>query len=181
MQHYPKVSLKSVDAITQTEHHCQFTGGGDLLIEIEASLSILVISEGTTSNEEENDLSPVHIGTSKSATLSIECKKDVCAHDNLKYQLFANMVIASVTHFVCELPSFTDVELRALTSIEGYGIAYTGIGGIGCFKLIIKFGQDTEIITKLKLVQRPPHQAASKVDSLLDCCVNKMDKMSIAK
>lgn len=81
VQHYPKVSVKSDDAITQTKHHCQFTGGGDLIIEIKASLPSLVISEGTTSNEEENDFSPVHMGTSKSATLSIECKKDVCAHD----------------------------------------------------------------------------------------------------
>lgn len=91
------------------------------------------------------------------------------------------MVIASVTYFVCKLPSFTDTELRAFTSIEGYGIAYTGIGDVGCFKLIIKFGQDTKIITKLKLDQCPPQQAASRVDSLLDYYVNKMYKMSTVK
>jgi len=26
--HYPKVSMKSVDDITQTGHNCQFAGGG---------------------------------------------------------------------------------------------------------------------------------------------------------
>ena len=28
-------------------------------------------------------------------------------------------------------------------SIEGYGIAYTGIGDVGCFKLVIQFGECT--------------------------------------
>ena len=33
-QHYPKVSVYPVEAKTQTKHHCQFTGVGDLLIVI---------------------------------------------------------------------------------------------------------------------------------------------------
>ena len=176
-RHYPNLSTESVDATTQTKRHCQFTGGGDLLIESSDSLSTVVISEGTSSDEDE-ETSPVRVGMSKSTTLSIECKKGDHEHDKLKYQLFANMVIASVTRFVCNLPSFTDAELGILTSFGGYGIAYTGSGDVGCFKLIMKFGQPTEIITKLKLEQRDRLNAASRVDSLLDYCVNNICKLA---
>ena len=175
---YPNLSMGSVDATTQTKRYCQFTGGGDLLIKISGKLSTLVISEGTSSDEER---SPVHVGTSKSTALSIECKKGDHEYDKLKYQLFANMVIASVTRFVDSLPDFTDADLRALTSLGGHGIAYTGIGDVGCFKLTMKFGQPTKIITKLKLDRRDPQNAASRVDSLLDYCVNNMCKLHDGK
>ena len=85
------------------------------------------------------------------------------------------MVIASVLSANCH------PLLIEISSIEGYGIAYIGFGDVGCFKLIIKFGQVTKIITKLKLEQHFRPQVASKVDSLLDYCINKMEKMSTAK
>lgn len=178
---YPNISVKFVDATSQTQCHCQFTGGGDILIESTGTLATLVISEGITSDEDEKDVSPVYKGTLNSPTLSIECKKDAYPNNKLKYQLFANMMISAVTKFVQNLPFFTAKALKDLTTIEGYGIAYTGFGDVGSFKLIMKFGEPTRFTTKLKLERRYPHQAALRVDSLLDYYITKMDKMCTAK
>lgn len=40
------------------------------------------------------------------------------------------MIISSVTCFVKQLSSYTDQDLVALTSIEGYGMVYTGSGDV---------------------------------------------------
>ena len=37
--------------------------------------------------------------------------------------------------------------------ITGYGIAYTGFGDMGFFKLEIKFDEQTKVITKCELQQ----------------------------
>ena len=77
--HYKKVKVSNVNAITQTDRYCEFTAGGDLLVEFPSCLSPLVITESplviTEGTKEGNNLSPLHKGTSKSSTLSIEGKK----------------------------------------------------------------------------------------------------------
>lgn len=79
-RHYKKVKVSNVKAITQTDHYCEFTGGGDLLVEFPSCLSHLVITEGS---KEGNNLSPIHKGTSRSST-SIEGKKESFPYSKLE-------------------------------------------------------------------------------------------------
>lgn len=51
----------------------------------------------------------------------------------LLYQLYANMVSASVEHFVKEFKTMKRQDLVDLRRIEGYGLVYTGAGDVGLY------------------------------------------------
>ena len=114
-----------------------------------------------------NNLSPIQGGTSTSTTLSIERKRGDFGHDKLKHQLWANMVNASVTKFIERIPQFDEQDILKVNKITGYDIAYTGSGDVAFYKLEMKFGDVTKIITKVQIGQHPRLNAAALVDYLL--------------
>jgi len=61
------------------------------------------------------------------------------------------MVIASVTKFINRIPSFSEENILAVENFTGYGIAFTGCGDFGFFKLEMEFGKQTQIIAKFKI------------------------------
>ena len=163
--------IDRIEAKTQTDGCCQFSGGGDLCLN--AKLETLVFNEMAGENVE-GIPSPICKGTSASTTMSIEGKKDSCSYDKLKYQLFANMVVASVAKFIDKLEEYDEMSIVTIDRITGYGIAYTGFGDVGFFKLEMKFGEQTKVITKCELQQRPQQYAAALVDHLLDYFFDKL-------
>ena len=94
--------IDTVESTTQTDGYSQFSGGGDLCLN--ADLETLVFNRLT---EEDAD-SPIYQGTSASTTMSIEGKKDTFSYDKLKPQLFANMVVASVTMFINKIQKYDE-------------------------------------------------------------------------
>ncbi|XP_065914961.1 uncharacterized protein [Dysidea avara] len=162
-----------VDATRQTQHHCQFTGGGDICIQ-SAKPETLVVTADIDGTSDELSLSPVRSGTFTSTDLSFEGEKDSVVKDKLKHQLWANMVVATVSKFVNALPSFNENSILKLDEITGYGVAYTGAGVVAFYKLELKFGKQTNIITKVKMLQRPKHYAAAIMDYILDYYFGKL-------
>ena len=63
------------------------------------------------------------------------------------------MIIASIMKFISTIPHLNERGI-----LEHTGLAYTGIGCIGFYKLI---GSQTKIITKLDISQRPQQYAAA--------------------
>ena len=63
------------------------------------------------------------------------------------------MVIASTTKFINKLQEYDEISIVKVDRITGYGIAYTGFGDVGFFKLEMKFGKQTRVITKCELQQ----------------------------
>ena len=152
VKHYNgEYDIEKVDTPRETDHFCQFSGGGDLCI---YDLQKPLVVQGSIAEQDDEELdcklSPVRKGTCKS-TLSIEGKKDGCDHDKLQHQLWANMVITSVTKFINRIPSFSEENILAVENFTGYGIAYTGCGDFGFFKLEMEFGKQTQIIAKFKI------------------------------
>lgn len=149
LQHYGnKVSVKLGDPKSQTKRYCEFTGGSNLLIK--GKESHVVISSDVTLNEGD----PSWFTCEASRTVSFECKSSDHG-PKVEFQLFANMVTALVTQLVKNLTNFTDRQIEALTSIEGYGIIYTGHGEVGLFTMKMKFNESTQIFTKLKIRRYP--------------------------
>ena len=72
------------------------------------------------------------------------------------------MVIASIMKFISTIPHLNGRGILEVDTIIGYGMAYTGIGCIGFYKLNMKFGGQTEIISKLDISQRPQQYAAER-------------------
>ncbi|XP_065882461.1 uncharacterized protein [Dysidea avara] len=169
------ITVMLVDAITQTQGYCQFSGGGDILIHSN-TLSTLVIKNTI----EQKDISgPVKSGSSSTTTLNIEVKNDCTNIEKLKYQLYANIVSASVSRFVEKLESFSENDLCDVKEITGYGIAYTNHGEVGFFKIVMKFHEQTTITTKIPIASRTRPTAASIVDDVLDYCVESIKQLSI--
>ena len=66
---------------------------------------------------------------------------DVC--NRLKYQLFANILCASVIEFINKMKNLMKYPLKMVKKITGYGVAYTGLGHIGYYKLEMTFNKKT--------------------------------------
>lgn len=134
-----------------------------------------------TDDEKGFELSPTKSGTSTNSTLSIECKKgDVRGDDyeSLLWQLYANMVSASVEQFVKTVTTIKRQDLVNLKRIVGYGLVYTGAGDVGLYKLILEFGEVTQFIPKLSVGRYISFPiAASRVDDLLDYVINQILKL----
>lgn len=70
---------------------------------------------------------------------------------SLKYQLFANTVLTSVIGFVEHINEYNEAAIQDVEQISGYGLAYTGVGFVGFYKLQVKFGKPMEFVTKIEL------------------------------
>ena len=166
----PVAKAEKVEPTTQMDGYCQFSGGGDICVH---GANVTLVVNGLISEEEDeelspNKLSPVYEGTSTSTTLSIEGKRGDFGHDKLRNQLFANMVVASVTKFIKGLEQFNEEDIRKVNQVTGCGISYTGSGDVGFYKLKMKFGEETKICTKVPIARRIRVYAAALVDHLLD-------------
>ena len=159
----------------ETDGYCQFSGGGDILVH--SGLETLVVQGKEEDNEEgHGGLSPISDGTAASTTLSVEGKKGDYSYERLKYQLFANIVRASVVKFINSMKRFDEKSIEDVNIITGYGANYTGCGHIGFYKLEMTFNQNTTMITKLELSQRPQQYAAAIMDYILDYFFKKLNQ-----
>ena len=100
--------------------------------------------------------------------LAVEGKKMDCVNKSIENQLFGNTILACVYNFVDNITEYDEEFIQNVAQLSAYGIAYTGSGKVGFFKLEIKFSYPMKMITKVKLTLRPQPSAASIVDYALD-------------
>ena len=181
--------VNSCDSSKTSTHFCQFSGGGDFYITKDIS-SVLVFavptdenSPGTDKDSPDTDkdspatesapegssqsskVSPKVPGESKLVSFNIEGKKDSCNIQQLKFQLWANMIILTVTKFKESLKLFTKQQLLELVQFTGYGMACGGDGIVGVFKLEMNINTgETTFVTKIPLGYRDRLQAARLMD-----------------
>ena len=87
---------------------------------------------------------------------------------DLKYQLWANMFLLAVEMFEDNLELNTKESLTKLEQLLGYGMAYSGDGVTGAFKVEIPLIKgNTKFITKLELKAHDRMKAASLMDNIL--------------
>lgn len=141
---------------TKTSHHyCEFSRGGDLCINKEVNYNLPLVfhfpgavtyDELNKAEPDENNLqsnsSPKVRGDSKLASLSIEAKKGTVNIENVRYQLWASMMIIAVNNLVEAIELLTKKDLMAITQLTGYGIVCGGNGTLGVYKLKMVFGTD---------------------------------------
>ena len=170
-------NVDRVDATKTTHHFCQFSGGGDIYITKDLSSLVFVTpinnnSSPTVSGPEDSmefpNLSPTSSSDSKLISLSIEAKKQLPDVEELQYQLWANMILLAVEKFKESVSFNTKENLLQLDRLIGYGMACSGDGVVGAFKLEIDLiGNYTRFVTKVKLGARERIQAASLMDYIL--------------
>lgn len=129
---------------------------------------MIIISE-----EEARDLQLSPPGGATSSYI-IEGKKGECDTDKLKYQLFANTVLTTVDNFVSQMDAYDEAYIQGVEKVSGYGVALTGMGFVGFYKVLMKFGEPMKFITKVRLNQRPQLSAACLVDFSLDYFFGKL-------
>jgi len=115
--------------------------------------------------------SPIHVGEAKLASLNFELKKDHFIIDKLKHQLWANMINVTVNNFVLSFKdtSMTKQYLIGLKQLTGYGIACTGDGIFGVFKLEMDLiSGSISFITKVKLGSHDKIKAVALMDFTLE-------------
>ena len=177
------------DSVKTTNHYCEFSGGGDVYIsKTNVSVPLVFVSstveestepaeESTESDEKSSvvdgnvHVSPLAHGDSRLASLIIEGGKGSCDSEKLKYQLWANMVVLAIANFMEAIKpsakSFTKADLLKLEQLTGYGMACSGDGMVGAYKLEMKFGEYTAFVTKIQLGYRDRIQAAGLMDFIL--------------
>ena len=165
--------VEMVDPTLAYNKGCQFSGGGDIRISTDA-LSCVIIHDKT---EADGGSSPIYDGSTVQS-LSVEAKKGDYDLKKLRNQLFANMMVASVSNFIDTLKNYTEKDILGVKQLTGYGIPYTGAGIVGFYKLRIEFGQPTQFITKIFMTQRPQGSAAMLVDYLLENYFMKLNKVA---
>ena len=154
-----KYSVEKIDKPGNTECFCRFTGGGDIFISMETeSLVISNVDDGSHSSKQQDDGSPYFShpspieSTHHMSGFTVEGKKTEATSRDLKYQLFADMVLNCVDNFVTNcINKYDEAFIRNVECVVGYGAPYTGSGHIGFYKLELKFGHTTKFVTKLKL------------------------------
>lgn len=176
------------------DHYCEFSGGGDLYIAKENLSSVLVFVVPKDSATDEDppatesssqplqiplpasesssqplQLSPLAPGSTLRVPFTIEGKKDSCDIKQLERQLLANMIVISVAKFKQSLQYFSKEELLELKKIIGYGMACSGEGVVGVFKLEMDLIEGkTTTVCKLPLGPRERLTAAALMDYTLD-------------
>ena len=182
-------NVERCDSAKTTKHYCEFSGGGDIFISRkDVSVPLVFVSPAVAKmtgpdeapNEAPNEpsvvklrVSPLHQGESKLASLSIEAKKGNPNSTKLRCQLWANMVILTVTNFmnaICPDQSSTKMsktDLLRIKQVTGYGMACSGDGMVGAYKVEMKFDEITSFITKLELGSRERLKAAELMDFIL--------------
>ena len=168
-----QAQVTRIDPKVNVQGYCQFSGGGDIRIN---TLQSILIVQGEIKGDDD-EVSPIYDGTSVQS-VSIEAKKGECDHEKLKNQLYANLMLGSVTEFVNRLPQYKEQDIQKVKKIVGYCIAYTGFGDVGFYKLIIEFGKRTAFITKVKLTRRLPTHAARLVDYFIQYYIRKHNQIA---
>ena len=170
LKEHPDIKVRRINNPGITDHYCQFTGGGDLYLEkLTESLVIYSgpeLSEGLT-------LSP----TEDTETISglTKGKRIDCADESLRCQLCANIILTCITTFVNKCKEKYDASfIKDVTQISGYGVAITGIGSVGFYKLKIKFDELMQFETKFPLAQHCQPESAAIVDYALDYFMGKV-------
>ena len=108
--------------------YCQFTGGGDVYIDNQ-EMSMII-----TNHQEDPSVSPRNDSDHMSGT--VEGKKSDVEITKLKYQLFANTIVNCVTSFTTRCKEKYDEDfIRRVNQLIGYGVAYSGAGHAGFYKL----------------------------------------------
>lgn len=125
---------------------------------------MVICNEQDEYEDQDLSLSPRDV-----SSFIIEGKQgDIDNKEKLKNHLFANIVLATVQTFVKHLDNHNEESIQEIQGISGYGIAITGSGKFGFYKLLMQFGKPMKFVTKIDLRQRPQPSAASLVDYSLD-------------
>ena len=63
---------------------------------------------------------------------------EATSNEGLKYQLFADVILNSVSNFIANINQYTEAFIRNVDSVNGYGTAYTGTGlfGFNCLSMV---------------------------------------------
>jgi len=135
-------------------------------------------SSPPTSPTVSTKFSPLSYGTPKFASLVIEGKKGDFSSDTLKHQLWANMIVATVGNFTDAIVSerFTKQDLLKVKNLAGYGIACTGIGRVGMYKLEMNLIKGcTKFITKVPIRNHGQLNASLIMDYGLEQFISSVD------
>lgn len=85
------------------------------------------------------------------------------------------MFIATVEKFVEAISVFTEQNILEVEKLIGYGIACTGNGIFGVYKLEMKFNECTRFVTKVEIGNRDRLPVAVIIDLGLDYYVNNTE------
>jgi len=160
------VRVHQINNPGNTDHYCQFSGGGDLFITKKASSIVICHHDAVHSSQSHR--SPIHEDEHMSGLTVV--KKSDAIIDSLKYQLFANTVLNSVGNFIyrCKNEKYDEAFFQKVDKILGYGVAYTGMGQYGLYKLELQFGHAIKFVTKHKLRHYSQPTSAAFMDAALD-------------
>ena len=151
-------NVEKVDATKTTHHFCEFSGGGDIYIT--KDLSSIVVVTPLSNNLPQTVSAPKESMESPNMSLN-----------KLQYQLWANMILLVIEKFMQSLRFNTKENLLQLKRLVGYGMACSGDGVIGAFKLeidLIGNQNCTRFVTKVKLGPRDRLKAASLMDYIFE-------------
>lgn len=184
--------IEKLDRKRATHHFCQFSGGGDLCITksltgppliytTEAETGYREDAEPSTSSNKSAEFSPPAVGSPKFTSLIIEGKKTNTPDDDFKHQLWANMIVITVGKFVDSISSkilqMTKKDLLEVKQLNAYGIACTGSGKVGMYKLQMNMIKgETKFIKKLSIGNHGQLNAAIIMDYGLEQFTDTMSK-----
>ena len=162
-KYYQNSPVSFISSARRKEHYCQFSEGGDLHMSIgNTVIAILDCDESFDgSSPDAADASTFCDG------IVLELKK-YTSDDTYRYQLFANMIVKSVNDFVQSLNKAKGKEILETPLLQTYGMACSGTGLFGFFKIEMCFNESINIITKLPLQQRSVMACAYLIDVCLD-------------
>ena len=168
--------VRKCDSSRNTEHYCEFSGDGDIYIykdnipEVNIPVMVFTVPEDSSPDEDPPATeSPPILGDTKLISLTIEAKKDTCEYEALKFQLWANMFAIITSKFRESLRHFKRKELLELKRLTGYGLACSGDGITGAYKIEMDLiDGETAIIEKLPIGRRDILRAAALMDHALD-------------
>ena len=165
-------NVRTYDPSKTCNHFCEFSGGGDIYITKDISsflVFVVPIDEDSPATKSAPEgllqVSPLAAGVSKMVSLTVEGKKESCSIEKLKFQLWANMIVLAVGRFSESLELMTKLQLLDLAQLSGYGIACSGDGISGVFKLEIDMDKgQTRFVTKFPLGCRERLKSAGLID-----------------
>ena len=112
--------------------------------------------------------SPLVPGSAKLVSFTLEGKRGNGNTEDIKFQLWANMFVITITKFKESLRFFDKKQLLELKQITGYGMACSGDGIVGVFKLEMDLIEtETTIVDKLELGCREILKATALMDYAL--------------
>ena len=179
--HANQYNVKGWDGTKTVEHYCQFSGGGDIYIAKDnlSPVLVFVVPKDSSATDEDDESpegssqlfrvpSPLVPGRAKLVSFTLEGKRGNGNIEDLKFQLWANMFVITITKFKESLKFFDKKQLLELKQITGYGMACSGDGIVGVFKLEMDLIEtETTIVDKLELGRREILKAAALMDYAL--------------